>query len=197
MIQGHYSLVRTEDPTGELVLLGEAKNQVRQDLDHEDAEIQAFINTAYEKVEQDARRSFLTQTWKLTLDRWPDRTLFVPMPPLQSVTSLTYVDSAGDSNTLVEGTDYDVDTLSEPGRIYPSYNKVWPSARLHENAITLIYKAGYGANASDVPKKYKQAMLLLITHWYENRGILGPNVVKEIPEAYKVLTLCDRGSYIV
>jgi uncharacterized phiE125 gp8 family phage protein len=34
--------------------------------------------------------------------------------------------------------------------------------------IQVTYVAGYGAAAS-VPQKYKQAMLLLIGHWYENR----------------------------
>ncbi|MCW5861278.1 MAG: head-tail connector protein, partial [Caldilineales bacterium] len=36
------------------------------------------------------------------------------------------------------------------------------------NAIHIRFEAGYGA-ASAVPTRYKQALKLLVGHWYENR----------------------------
>lgn len=62
-----------------------------------------------------------------------------------------------------------VDAASEPGRVWLNYGKTWPTVSLRPGpAITVRYVAGYGA-AVDVPMQYKQAMLLMIGHFYENR----------------------------
>lgn len=38
------------------------------------------------------------------------------------------------------------------------------------NAITVTYQAGFGAKASTIPETITQAMLLMITDWYDNRA---------------------------
>jgi uncharacterized phiE125 gp8 family phage protein len=37
--------------------------------------------------------------------------------------------------------------------------------------IEIDLDAGYGDAAADVPEPLRQAIRLLLTHWYENRGI--------------------------
>ena len=65
---------------------------------------------------------------------------------------------------------YFVDTKSEPGRIVLNSGNSWPSTTLRPaNGVCITFIAGYGDAATDVPKKIKQAMLLLIGHYYENR----------------------------
>jgi uncharacterized phiE125 gp8 family phage protein len=53
--------------------------------------------------------------------------------------------------------------------VTPAYDKVWPSARSVRDAVQIRFIAGYGDAASDVPQAIKQAILLLVGHWFENR----------------------------
>jgi uncharacterized phiE125 gp8 family phage protein len=185
----NFSLVRTADPAVEPILLNEVKKQCRVELDYdyEDEVLTSLVRVAREMAENYTRRAFITQSWTLTLDCWPGRVVTVPIPPLQEVTAVKYIDSAGTEQTMVEGTDYDVDLLSTPGRIYPSYSKTWPTLRAHENVVTVEFTAGYGDAASDVPEPIVQAMKLMITHWYENRGVMVPNMIHEMPMAANYL----------
>jgi uncharacterized phiE125 gp8 family phage protein len=101
----------------------------------------------------------------------PVSEILVPRPPLISVSSITYVDGNGTTQTLSAAA-YKVDTDSEPGRITPAYGYCWPTTRAEINAIAITYVAGYATRAA-VPASIKQAMLLLIGHWYENREAVG------------------------
>ena len=78
----------------------------------------------------------------------------------------------GTDNTVyyMDGSDYFVDTKSEPGRISLAYGEVWPSTTLRPaNGVCIVFTAGYGSAASSVPQNIKAAILLLLGHLYENR----------------------------
>jgi len=175
-------------PAAEPITLAEAKVHLRVDITDDDSLITALIVTARQHVEAITRRALITQTWDLTLDAWPDGdTILVPLPPLQSVTSVTYKDSAGTVYTMPV-TDYIVDKVEEPGRIVLAYGKTWPSATLYPaGAITVRFAAGYG-DATKVPQAIKQAMLLLIGQWYESRETISiGNIVNELPFTVEAL----------
>lgn len=71
---------------------------------------------------------------------------------------------------------YYVDTTSLPGRVGLAYEQEWPTdVTTGIGAVQVNYVAGYGA-ASAVPETIKQAMLLLIGHWYTNREAVGPSM---------------------
>lgn len=119
-------------------------------------------------------RALITQTWDLVLDAFPDATadnpyaaIRVPLPPLVSVTSITYTDTDGVSQT-VSASDYDVDSTSEPGEIRPAYGESWPSTRDVRNAVTVRFVAGYGAAAS-VPEPVKLWLRLRVSTLYAHR----------------------------
>lgn len=185
-------------PGAEPVTLAEAKAHLRVDVVDDDATITGLIAAAREQGELVARRAFVTQTWELSLTCWPARSYIeLPRPPLVSVTSISYVDSAGVTQTMSPG-DYVVDAASEPGRVWLGYNKSWPSAALRPGAsISVRYVAGYGA-AVAVPARYKQAVLLLIGHFYENREeviVQAGAMPSRLPFAAEALLLTDRGAY--
>lgn len=146
----------------------------------EDDLIEALITTAREYCEGFQNRAFINQTWELWLDAWPNKDYIeIPLPPLSSVTSLKYYDTA-DAETIayepagdpvVDDGTYFTDAKSEPGRFCLKYSQSWPSTTLRpHNGICVTFVAGYGSAASAVPLKVKQAMLLAITHLYEHRG---------------------------
>lgn len=156
-------------PAAEPVDLATAKAHLRVDIPDDDALITSLIATARQHAEAITRRALITQTWDLVLDAWPDDDrIDIPLPPLQSVTSITYKDSAGAAYT-VPATDYIVDTVSSPGRVVLGYGKTWPSTALYPaGAITVRFTAGYG-DATAVPEAIKAAIKLLVAHFYENR----------------------------
>jgi uncharacterized phiE125 gp8 family phage protein len=181
-------------PTSEPVTVAEAKAHLRVDLSDDDVLIESLITAARVHIEDATSRALITQTWRINLDDWPPcGYLCLPRPPLQSVTSVVYTDSAGTAATL-SASKYAADTDSEPGRIVLNCGQTWPVTTLAtSNPIVITYIAGYGAAAA-VPQQLKQAILLLLGHWYENRegSIVGSGGVSPIPFAIDSLIWMNR-----
>ncbi len=178
-------------PTTEPVSLTEAKLHCKVEVDTDDTLITALIKAAREYCEGFQRRSYITTTWELWLDKFPDTPFAIPRPPLQSIDSIKYYDTA---NTEASFTAYYSDIKSEPGRLELNYLESWPSVTLRDiNGVCITFKAGYGAAAS-VPQSVKQAMLLIIGAWYENREeiIATGGMPKEIPLGASSLLWMER-----
>jgi len=134
------------EPLVEPINLIEAKLHLRVDSTADDALITQLIRAARVYCELYQGRAYIARTYEFNFDSGFPPTIYPPNPPLCYVSSITYVDSDGDTQT-VTSTDYSVDTKSEPGRIYEAYNKTWPSSvRSVRNTIAVNYVAGYAAN---------------------------------------------------
>ena len=167
MSQVHVTNV-SSGPATEPVTKDEVEAHLRIAADSEDTFLDTLIKAARGFVENETRRALITQTLVLTLDHFPPaRHIFLENAPLQSVTSVQYVDSAGSTQTF-SSSSYSVSTAKTPGQIALSDGETWPVTKNEIDAVTITYVAGYGS-ASDVPQAIKQAMLMLIGHWYENR----------------------------
>lgn len=153
-------------PTAEPVTLLEAKDHLRVDGADEDALISVLITAARKWCEEYTGRQFVTATWDWTMDSFCP-SFVAPIPPLQSVTSIKYLDTAAVEQTLASSV-YRVDAVSEPGRIALDYGQSWPSTHPVINAVTIRFVAGYGAPQA-VPEPIRQAMLILIGEMYEQR----------------------------
>jgi uncharacterized phiE125 gp8 family phage protein len=140
----------------------------------EDNDLTRMITTAREYCENFTGRALATQTIEAYLDDFPcEDYIELPRPPLQSVTSAKYKDSAGTETTMTVTTQYIVDTDSDVGRIVLPYGVSWPSFTAYSVLpIKIRYIAGYYAS-NLIPASIKQAMLLLIGHWYANREAVG------------------------
>lgn len=156
-------------PAAEPVTLDEAKAQCRVDTTDEDITLTGLLRAARDKVESLTGFALLTQTWELVLDAWPRGIeITLPLPPLQSVTSITYRDSAGVDHTFAP-TSYAVATASIPGRVVLIKGQSWPTTELYPvEAIRVRFVAGWAA-AANVPEVLKLAIKLLVGHWFENR----------------------------
>lgn len=180
-------------PATEPVTIAEQKLHSRVDITDDDDLIAAQIAAARRWLEGVKRRAFITQTWRLNLDAWPvGNEIALPNPPLQSVSSIKYYDESNNETTW-NNSNYLVDTDSEPGRVVLAYNKTWPTeATLYPvNPIRIEFVAGYGA-AADVPETDKQAIMLLVGHWYENRETTMHVDLRTIPFAVESLMWFDR-----
>lgn len=152
--------------TETVVSLAEAKEHLRVDITDDDVLINNIIGAATRFCEGVSWKSFVNKTLDWTLDTWPASVFHVPVGPLVSVTSITYTDEDGDSDT-VSSDDYIVDTAY--GRIALKATASWPAVTLQRIAgVRIRYVAGYGSR-SGVPDEFKQAVLLVTGDWYENR----------------------------
>ncbi len=167
----------------------------------EDDLIDSLIVAARQWAENFTRRAFITQSWTLTLDAFPTEIL-LPRPLAITVTTLKYFDTDGVQQTW-NASNYTVDIANTPGKVVRAFNIDWPNIRNIPNTIEVIYTAGYGAAASDVPDGIKLAIKMLVGHWYEHREsvVLGvttaevPMAVESILWPYRVLDyrLDDQG----
>lgn len=129
----------------------------------------SLISAATEYVEQVLMRKLITQTWKLLLDNWPGGVeITLPFGQCSAVNSVKYTDTDSVESTWSDS-DYIVDTDSVPGRVVLGYGETWPTDQLlHVNPIAVEFISGYGV-AANVPVPLKQAIKLLVGHWFENR----------------------------
>lgn len=136
----------------------------------EDTQITEWIILARRNVEALSNYALITQTWELYMDYFPRCDIIeMPHPPLQSVTSIKYYETDGTENTF-SNTLYQVDADSIKGRIGLNDGEVWPSETLRTlNGVIIRYIAGFGDDETDVPSEYRQAILFLVGHYYENR----------------------------
>ncbi len=189
-----------QGPQAEPVTLEEAFHQMRlyvsgqEPAAHPDADyINGLIVSARRNVENVTNRVLMTQTWSYYLDSWPrGDSIEIPYPPLQSVSVVEYTDSAGTVHQLVEGTDYTVDTVSEPGRIVLVFWRTWPTAQLDpNNPIKITFVAGY-QSADVVPAEIKQAILLMVSHLYRIRQPVLDQDMSIVPMGYDSLLASYR-----
>lgn len=127
----------------------------------DDAYITALISVAREWCEQYIRRALSEQTISVVLDEFSN-TIALPVTPVQSVTSIKYLNESGVEQTLAP-TVYYVDTYSGAIKLNP--NQAWPTVFNREDVITIEYEAGYTV----IPFPIRAAMLLIIGSLYENR----------------------------
>ena len=160
------SLALVTAPATEPVTIGEVKNHCRIDITEDDALLQNDIVVARERVEVEIRRALLTQTWDWRIDRFPV-TFDVPRAPLQSVTSIKYIDTGEVEQTLATSI-YTVDAYSVPGRITKAYNEDWPNTLGHVNDVTVRFVCGYASSAA-VPYTIKHALMMIVGELYKER----------------------------
>ena len=169
------NLTLVTGPARPVVTLDEARDQLRLDVNDQDAVLARLIAAATAYFDGQAGtlgRALLTQTWRLSLSAFPamDEAISLPLPPLQGVDSITYVDTGGLEQTL-PGATYQVVVSSAPGAVAPSFGNSWPTARNQPDAVKVTFTAGYGADPASVPETVRHAILMMVGEWFRNREL--------------------------
>ncbi len=169
------ALERTSAPGSEVITTAEAKAQCRIDHDDDDTLIDRLIKVSREKIEgpDGIGLCFVSQGWRMTLDCFPAQ-IRIPMGPVLSIDSITYVDEGGDTQTLNSSL-YQWRKDRFGAYIAPAYDETWPITRRVYSAVQVNFTAGFPGtddspvSLANVPETLRHAMLLLIGHYYENR----------------------------
>ncbi len=182
---------QTSAPATEPVTLDECKSQLRLQSPDDDPLILSYIAAARSYVESVAGQQLVTATWEWKTDGFQPM-FFLPHPPLQSVTSIAYIDTSGTTQTLATSV-YQTDTASVPGRIMVAQGQSWPAVQSATfNTVTITYVAGHGAQGV-VPENYKQAIRLLVAHQDRERTpVLVGMASKELEFTVNSLLWTDR-----
>lgn len=167
------------------VTLDEAKQHLRVDTmsspGPDDDLIASIIDAAVAYVDGPSgvlRQSVLPTTWEVAYDAFPEAEIELPLPYVQSVSSVKYTDTAGVEQT-VSSSDYEVDTYGSNGWVVPVEGFSWPATMETINAVKVRWVSGL----DECPSEVRAAILLMIGHLYDNRG----SVPADVPPAVDAL----------
>lgn len=191
--QGRGSVL-TSGPAAEPVTAAELRTHLKLTATQlADGEADDLIEEARQHIEDMNNIAMITQSWRLSLDHWPSGRsewwdgvrqgsiadlygpqswtwLTLPRWPLQSVTSVTVYDDAGNATSVTVGDVFQVDTYRTPGRMALKVGQTWPVALQSINAIQIVYVGGYGNSKTDVPGPMKRAVKLMAGYLWSHRG---------------------------
>ena len=161
------------EPPQPVVTLEEAKRHLREYDDDQDEYIYGLIDAAQANLEGPGGwlgRCISMQTLEATFDSFD--CLRLPYPPVVNVESITYY-NGNDVSTVLPVESYGV----YGNRVSPRYGKMWPATYWRDDAVTVRYTAGYEV----VPPQIRQAILLLVGHWYAYREPVSTASINGIP----------------
>ena len=139
--------------------------------------INNYIASATDDLERDTDRALIYQTYRMTLDRFPntcysgntpqEQTIYLPKGKTLSITKFEYLDKDENVQALVDGTDYTLTNTCNEARILPIGS--FPATFEDRNETVVIeYVVGLGADESEMPSWVKTALLLKIQGLYDS-----------------------------
>lgn len=170
--------VKTQ-PASEPISLKEAKKHlnIEDDFTEDDVYITSLITVAREYAEGFQKKSICGYTLELLQDSFTDP-IILEKGPVQSVTSVKFTRADG-SQVVIAPSDY---ILSSDGRLYAK--SYWPMDTLMKvDGVRVEYVTG----ENPIPLATKQAILLLISNWYENREPMTKGVTSKVPFSVQAL----------
>jgi len=157
---------RTPSST-EPVTVAEVRKQLRIDHTEDDSDLGNMIAEA--RLDCETRLGDVSLLDATCIDYFDGfATLELHWGPVDSITSVTYVDTDGDTQTLATSV-YELGSQRGVGRVRLKYGQTWPSTRSHADVVTVTYKAGYGATAASVPKNIQRWIKARVAWLYSNR----------------------------
>lgn len=199
------------EPSVEPVKIEAARRNCDLDDSYRDDDLRLWITEARKQVEHDARTALITQTHVMQMHDFisisddfqvgaskesyvesdgdsavgiTDRIEMPAIAPVQSITSIAYLDTSGNSQTLATSV-YGVDTARKPATIYLKEGQSWPDVYDQWDSVTITYVAGYGSTGADVPAAARSAILMLVRHRFDMPDLLSNGNYQPTPYGYE------------
>ena len=163
-----------------LFTTAEAKDFLKVDTTADDALIDNLVAAATESCQIYTNQYFLKTIVEQYSDTWANiYTLY--KSPVSKINHIKYYDSDDTEQTLGVS-NYILDDVSKPARIGLAVDATLPDLSDRINAVHVNYSVGYGITSADVPEGIKQAVLLTLGNWYENRQtVITGRTATELP----------------
>ena len=176
-------------PVTPLLTTAEAKAHLRVDFADDDTLIGAYVQAATDMVDAEwgeLGRALITQRWKLTMPSLGGSRIVLPVPPVQQVTHFQYYDA----DNVQQDLDVNAYRLTVNGEeayldLVDGYS--WPATYDRADAVQIQYDTGHGDAATDVPEGIRQAVRLMVSHWYETRSAAVEKSLDEMPLGVRML----------
>ena len=166
--------------TNPLFTTAEAKDFLKVDTNADDTLIDNLIKAATQSCEEYTNQYFLDTLVSQYSDNWLE-VYRLYKSPVSEITHIKYYDSTDTLQTLA-ASNYILDNVSKPARIGLAVNGELPTLAERINAVEVKYTVGYGTAASSVPEAIRQAVLITIGNFYENRqSVITGRTATELP----------------
>lgn len=186
-----HGLTLVTPAAAEPVALADLREHLRVDSGQDESLLAAYLAAARAYLERITGRALMPQTWRMTLDAFPTDAFELAIAPVQSITSISYLDTAGATQT-VPGGSYVLDATRAPARVALAPGASWPATRSQPAAVTVQFVAGY-TDAAVVPAPLRHALMLLVGHWYEHReAVAGGAAPSSVPLSFEALVAAYR-----
>ena len=190
-------VLETQDDTSAVVSLADLKKHVAIDVTetYYDDMLQSMEQAAVAFVESKSRLILRDSSYEVFCDKFPPgkNPLYIPLWPVRSVTTITYVDQGG---SVASYTTAQPSLTTQPAALYPAVGDEWPNAQDdNKQAVTFSATVGYENNAA-IPAMVKHAIKMLVAHWFRNREtVLVGSISKELEKAVDALMVQFRSNY--
>jgi uncharacterized phiE125 gp8 family phage protein len=156
-------------PVAEPLALAAAKEFARVDGSAFDTEISSYIAGARDSIEAMTSTRLITQAVEVRADSFADLDR-LPVGPVQAVSEIRYLDSAGAEQLLDQAT-YELVGSDLDCGIRPSVGANWPSAAVREGAIAVQLTVGYGDDAAALPGDLNLALLYTVRGLFDDKPV--------------------------
>lgn len=178
---------RITAPASAVLLLDEVKAYMNIDFTDQDAVISGMIEAATQALDGYSGTlgglCLISQQWEFKACHFCD--IVIGLKPLITLDAITYFDSAGISQTLASTEWRALETVTGVHLVLPE-GKSWPSVADREDAVTVRATFGH-ASAGLVPETIRQAMLMMVATWFENRETVTAGAMAELPLGARAL----------
>lgn len=188
-------VVVTSAPAAEPVTTAELVTHCRAPSDATDDTYLAAIGAAARShIEGLTATRLVTQTVTFKTDAWADLAN-LPIAPVQSITSITYTDTAGDTQTVATSV-YEARLEGLEPSIVLKYAQTWPASR-KGSLVTVTAVVGYGTAGSQ-PPAVLHAIKLIVGDMYANRETVSEAGEVSLPVAATVdALLCNHRKHLI
>lgn len=160
-------------PTVACVSLDDAKAHLRVDHEEDNAQIGAFIAAAVQHLDGYGGilgRALMQQDWRQYLPFWPaSRSVDLVLAPVISIEAVTARGADGSTTTIDPASYRLVGGAGASPRLLFNLDAALPALPCAPDAVSIVFRAGYGAEAKFLPSTLKSTILLMVGDLYRFR----------------------------
>lgn len=190
-------LIRRSAPSVLPVSVGECKRDLRifdQGSDPHIAEIIKEVVDYLDGPDGAIGRALVTQEWSLSMREFYS-VIDIPLTPVQQIVSIAYFDTDNESQTF-DASNYFLHSDNDRAHIELVPGASMPGVYDRPDAVSIVFKAGYGDTAQDVPASIRRAMRILVAHWFDNPVVYSSSSVNAMPMSAEALIAIHRKGWV-